>query len=224
MNSLKLVTPSSRASVLRSASACGKGSRMIMCAPTSTQRLRQRSCQSSRPSSGLLPWRWLAKSITEVVPPKAAAMVPVPKVSTVRAVPNSQSRCVCTSTAPGMTRSPRHRAPRPLARRQVLAERAHLAVLDQNIALPVALRRDDPAVLDQRRHLSLPPRITRQSRPSARRGEGGRSPSRRNYGAARQAREPGNGEHERERVIGMPQLACSAKVTPPRPRAPARAR
>ena len=77
-----------------------------MCAPTSTQRLAQRSCQSARPSSGLLPWLWLAKSITEVVPPNAAAMVPVPKVSTVRAVPNSQSRCVCTSTAPGMTRSP----------------------------------------------------------------------------------------------------------------------
>ena len=63
-----------------------------MCAPTSTQRLAQRSCQSARPSSGLLPWLWLAKSITEVVPPNAAAMVPVPKVSTVRAVPQRSDK------------------------------------------------------------------------------------------------------------------------------------
>ena len=77
-----------------------------MCAPTSTQRLAERACQSSRPASGLAPWLWLAKSITLVVPPKAAAMVPVPNVSTVRALPNSQSMWVCTSIAPGMTRSP----------------------------------------------------------------------------------------------------------------------
>src|SRR5215470_2983672 len=53
-----------------------------------------------------LPRVWLQKSMTVVVPPKAAACVPVPNVSTVRATPKSQSRWVCTSTPPGKTRRP----------------------------------------------------------------------------------------------------------------------
>ena len=58
-----------------------------MWAPTSTQALSARRRQFSRPGRSRSPRVWLAKSTTVVVPPKAAALVPVPKVSTVRAAP-----------------------------------------------------------------------------------------------------------------------------------------
>ena len=106
VNNLKLVTPSRSIRVLTSARVLSLTSTMIMWAPTSTQALAARLCQSSRPTSGLSPRVWLQKSTTQVVPPKAAALVPVPKVSTVRATPKSQSRCVCTSIPPGITSRP----------------------------------------------------------------------------------------------------------------------
>ena len=45
----------------------------------------------------------MAKSITDVVPPCAAADVPVRKSSADIVPPKGMSRCVCTSMPPGMT-------------------------------------------------------------------------------------------------------------------------
>src|SRR5438876_76079 len=79
---------------------------MIMWAPTSTHALARRLCQSSSPTRGLFPAVWLQKSMRVVVPPNAAAFVPVSTVSTVCVGPNSQSRWVCTSTPLGKTSRP----------------------------------------------------------------------------------------------------------------------
>ena len=49
---------------------------------------------------------WTAKSMIVVVPPYAAATVPVSKSSEARVPPNGRSRCVCTSMPPGMTKRP----------------------------------------------------------------------------------------------------------------------
>ena len=49
---------------------------------------------------------WIAKSTMHVVPPKAAARVPVSKVSEVSVPPNGISRWVCGSTPPGITSFP----------------------------------------------------------------------------------------------------------------------
>ncbi len=48
----------------------------------------------------------MAKSISVVVPPKAAAMVPVSKSSALVVPPKGISRCVCTSIPPGITKHP----------------------------------------------------------------------------------------------------------------------
>src|SRR2546425_4307936 len=59
MNNLKLVTPSRAMRVCMSASDWSLTSSMIMWAPTSTQALAARRCQSSRPTRGLWPRVWL---------------------------------------------------------------------------------------------------------------------------------------------------------------------
>jgi len=48
----------------------------------------------------------MAKSISVVVPPKAAATVPVSKSSALFVPPNGMSRCVWTSIPPGITIRP----------------------------------------------------------------------------------------------------------------------
>src|SRR5579864_679161 len=48
----------------------------------------------------------MAKSISVVVPPNAAAIVPVSKSSALIVPPKGISRCVCTSIPPGITRHP----------------------------------------------------------------------------------------------------------------------
>src|SRR5712692_79291 len=55
----------------------------------------------------------MAKSMSVVVPPKAAAMVPVSKSSALVVPPKGMSRCVCTSIPPGMTRRPEASMTRP---------------------------------------------------------------------------------------------------------------
>ena len=45
----------------------------------------------------------MAKSTIIVVPPTAAALVPVSKVSQATVPPNGISKCVCTSMPPGST-------------------------------------------------------------------------------------------------------------------------
>ena len=49
---------------------------------------------------------WTAKSTIEVVPPNAAARVPVSKVSLAKVPPNGSSMWVWTSMPPGMTYLP----------------------------------------------------------------------------------------------------------------------
>ncbi len=49
---------------------------------------------------------WTAKSMMVVVPPQAAARVPVSKVSTENVPPNGISMCVCASIPPGSTYLP----------------------------------------------------------------------------------------------------------------------
>jgi len=49
---------------------------------------------------------WIAKSTIVVVPPHAAARVPVSNVSAANVPPNGISMCVCASTPPGTTYLP----------------------------------------------------------------------------------------------------------------------
>jgi len=53
-----------------------------------------------------VPRAWMAKSTMLVVPPKAAARVPVSKSSADMVPPKGMSRCVCASTPPGITYMP----------------------------------------------------------------------------------------------------------------------
>src|SRR4051795_7793987 len=61
---------------------------------------------ASRPSRRLWPFDWTAKSTMVVVPPKAAARVPVSNVSLANVPPNGSSMWVWTSMAPGITYLP----------------------------------------------------------------------------------------------------------------------
>src|SRR5215469_3017037 len=64
------------------------------------------ACQASRVSRSEAPLGCTAKSISDVVPPQAAARVPVSKSSAENVPPNGISRWVCTSMPPGMTYLP----------------------------------------------------------------------------------------------------------------------
>ena len=64
------------------------------------------ACQASRPSRSDPPTDWMAKSTMVVVPPQAAARVPVSKVSAATVPPNGISMWVCPSTPPGITYLP----------------------------------------------------------------------------------------------------------------------
>ena len=61
------------------------------------------ACQVSRVSCSEVPFFCTAKSTIVVVPPHAAARVPVSKSSAENVPPNGISRWVCTSMPPGMT-------------------------------------------------------------------------------------------------------------------------
>src|SRR5215510_1307066 len=64
------------------------------------------SCHLSSVASRLVPLACTAKSMIVVVPPHAAAVVPVANVSTEKVPPNGISMCVCPSIPPGMTYLP----------------------------------------------------------------------------------------------------------------------
>src|SRR5580693_5086886 len=64
------------------------------------------ACHLSSVASSEVPLAWTAKSMIVVVPPQAAARVPVSKVSTEEVPPNGISMCVCTSIPPGRTYLP----------------------------------------------------------------------------------------------------------------------
>ena len=60
-------------------------------------------CHLSSVASSDVPLAWTAKSMMVVVPPQAAALVPVSNVSTEKVPPNGISMCVCASIPPGIT-------------------------------------------------------------------------------------------------------------------------
>src|ERR1700689_2828193 len=62
--------------------------------------------QVSSASRILVPRAWMAKSTMVVVPPMAAARVPVSKSSLEVVPPNGMSRCVCASMPPGSSSMP----------------------------------------------------------------------------------------------------------------------
>src|SRR5579875_2259997 len=64
------------------------------------------ACQVSSVPVSVLPFCWTGKSTIVVVPPQAAARVPVSKSSTANVPPNGISMWVCTSMPPGMTYFP----------------------------------------------------------------------------------------------------------------------
>ena len=64
------------------------------------------ACHLSRVASSEVPLAWTAKSMIVVVPPQAAARVPVSNVSAENVPPNGISMCVCTSIPPGSTYLP----------------------------------------------------------------------------------------------------------------------
>ena len=64
------------------------------------------ACQASRHSMVEVPRVWIAKSTMHVVPPCAAARVPVSKVSEVSVPPKGIWWWVWGSTPPGMTSRP----------------------------------------------------------------------------------------------------------------------
>ncbi len=65
-----------------------------------------RFIQPSKAGKSPSPKFWIAKSTTVVVPPWAAATVPLSKSSADVVPPNGMSRCVCTSMPPGITSLP----------------------------------------------------------------------------------------------------------------------
>lgn len=83
--------------------------------------------QASRPSRSERPTLCTAKSTMVVVPPQAAARVPVSKVSEAKVPPKGSSMWVWASTPPGMTYLP-------------VASMVFSAVHDSAAGVPVAAR------------------------------------------------------------------------------------
>src|SRR5438309_2623901 len=106
MKSLNEVTPwRTRASM--SARVWSLTSRTITCRPKSTCALPAAlASQRSYPAWRLSPASWIAKSTIVVVPPQAAAAVPVSKSSAENVPPKGMSRWVCASMPPGITYRP----------------------------------------------------------------------------------------------------------------------
>src|SRR6201995_4006397 len=123
-------------------------------------------CQVSSVSVSVLPFFWTGKSTMVVVPPQAAAWVPVAKSSTENVPPNGISRWVCTSIPPGMTYRPaasRTRSAVP-ARESVCAGSRSAAMVSPSTSTsagkaPVAMT-------------TVPPRIRVRTGPSLRLDQG----------------------------------------------------
>ena len=64
------------------------------------------SCHVAKPSRNDPPRGWTAKSMMVVVPPNAAARLPVSNVSLAKVPPNGSSMCVWGSIPPGITHLP----------------------------------------------------------------------------------------------------------------------
>ena len=110
--------------------------------------------QASRPSRRACPTVCTAKSMMVVVPPQAAARVPVSKVSEAKVPPNGSSMWVCASTPPGMTYLPVASMVRSAVQRLGGGacrggERGDPAVLDEDVGVDLVGGGDDEAAADQ---------------------------------------------------------------------------
>ena len=101
------------------------------------------SCQASSVASSDPPLGCTGKSTIVVVPPKAAAIVPVSKVSAENVPPNGISRWVCTSIPPGSTYLPAASMTSPAAELGSVPGAATAAIFSPStrtsaLAVPVA--------------------------------------------------------------------------------------
>jgi len=111
------------------------------------------ACQVSSVSRSEPPFGCTAKSTSEVVPPQAAARVPVSKSSAENVPPNGMSRWVCTSMPPGMTYFPvasMERSASP-ANEPVCAGSSRATTVSPSMSTSAA---DDPVAVT-----TVPPRI-----------------------------------------------------------------
>ena len=141
------------------------------------------ACQAASPSCTTSPVRCTAKSMIVVVPPKAAARVPVSKVSRRARCRRTAAPCGCARRSPpGMTYLPVASIDlvglhaRCAAGREQRGDR--LAV-DQHVGRVRAGRADDRAALDQQAMQPLTAAPARRTRPGGGRGRtaSGRGPS-----------------------------------------------
>ena len=158
MNSLKLeVTPSRPSSPSRGAPCRTRRGRSCATRSRSTALPRAFFIHVSRAFSSGSPNPCTAKSTIVVVPPNAAAVVPVSKSSEAIVPPKGSSMCVWTSMPPGMTylRLASIRFA-PAALRPV-ADRGDLLAVDQHVGLVRVGGGNDRAAGDERlRHRSPP--------------------------------------------------------------------
>src|SRR5215472_1404565 len=111
------------------------------------------ACHVSSVSRSEAPLACTAKSTRDVVPPQAAARVPVSKSSAEKVPPNGMSRWVCTSMPPGMTYLPVasiDRSARP-ASEPVCAGSSRATTVSPSMSTSAA---DDPVAVT-----TVPPRI-----------------------------------------------------------------
>src|SRR6266480_3857357 len=114
MKSLKLVTPSRMSWPISSSWALPRSVMMQWKAKSVTALSWAFFIQVSKAWRRVWPLYWMAKSMSVVVPPKAAAMVPVWKSSALVVPPKGMSRWVWTSMPPGITRQPVASITRPV--------------------------------------------------------------------------------------------------------------
>ncbi len=151
MNNLKLVTPSWTRSFISPKLSAGNVGHDAVKGVIADGFARGLAIQVSKAWRSAWPLYWIAKSMSVVVPPNAAARVPVSKSSALVVPPKGMSRCVCTSMPPGRTSL--FAASMILVafvRRQIASDGGDLAVRDGDVGDVGVGGGDDGAVLDDR--------------------------------------------------------------------------
>src|SRR5262245_46887098 len=160
MNNLKLVTPSRAIRVCMSASDWSLTSSMIIWAPTSTQALAARLCQSSKPTRGLWPAGLVAKIDDRRRPPKRRRLRPRAKrVHGARHAKVPVQVGMHINTAGQDEETAGIMRLHVLAGDQPLANGMNPAILDEQVGLIIVHSRDNASVLDQDCCHRLLPRI-----------------------------------------------------------------
>ena len=116
------------------------------------------------------PRYWMAKSTIDVVPPKAAAIVPDSKSSADVVPPNGMSRWVCTSMPPGSTSLPVASITRSAGRSSAVPIVVIRSPSTKTSPVIEIGRGDDRPALDEDAHVrsSLPARVSAATRPASR--------------------------------------------------------